>query len=85
MILEEGNRPYPMFPQCDIIVSHKALNCRHMKTSFCWQVVERKQHCLVEEEARAGAEMAFTVDGIPLSQVTSFKYLGRILTAEDDD
>ena len=26
----------------------------------------------------------FTADGIPLSQVTSFKYLGRIITLVDD-
>ena len=30
-------------------------------------------------------ERALTVYGSPLSQVTSFKYLGQFLTAEDDD
>ena len=37
-----------------------------------------------EEEAWAWDEKTFTADGIPLAQVISFKYLGRILTATDD-
>ena len=42
---------------------------------------ERKHHPLAEEEARAGKEMAITSYGIPLAPVTSFKYLGRVLSA----
>ena len=34
VVLKEGNRTYPRYPQCDMFVSHKALNCRHLKTYF---------------------------------------------------
>ena len=39
---------------------------------------------LEEEEAREGTYRALTDYGFPLSQVTSFKYLGRVLAAEDN-
>ena len=42
------------------------------------------QRSLEEEEAWVWDEKTFTADGIPLSQVISFTYLGRILTATDD-
>ena len=85
VILEEGNRPYLQWDQCGMFVSHKALNVRHMTTEFCWQGAERKWCCLAEEEARAGAETLITAYEIPLSPITSFKYLGRILTVANDD
>ena len=47
--------------------------------------MERKWCRLAEEEARAGAEIEFTSDGIFLDQVASFKYLGRILMAAEND
>ena len=56
-----------------------------MTTVFCQQVADRKRCCPAEEESRAGAETAFRVDGIPLAQVTSFKYLSWIITSADDD
>ena len=85
MILEEGNQPYPRCPQCEMFVSHKTLNGRHMTTALCQRGAKRKWLRLAEEEERAGAETAFTSDGIPLAPVTSFKYLGQILTKADDD
>ena len=44
--------------------------------------MERKWRPLAEEEAPAVIERALTAYGVPLSQVTSFKYLGQVLTAE---
>ena len=85
VIMEEGNQPYPRCPMCDIFVSHKALNGRHLTTAFFWQGEERKRRCLVEEESRVGAEVVITAYGVPLSPVTSFKYLGRFLSAADND
>ena len=32
VILEEGNRYYPLCPKCDMFVSHKALNGRNLVT-----------------------------------------------------
>ena len=40
---------------------------------------------MAEEEARDGTERALNAYGYSLSQVTSFKYLGRVITVEDDD
>ena len=46
---------------------------------------ERNLICLLGEDARSGSETAFTADWIPLAQITSFKYIGRIITAVDDE
>ena len=83
--MEDDNQPYPRCPQCDMFVSHKALNGRHMTTAFFQWGAGRKWLRLAEEEARAGAETAFTTYGIPLAPITSFKYLGQIIMAADDD
>ena len=85
VILEEGNQTYPRCPQCDMFVLQKSLNGQELATVFCQRGSERKCCCLAEEEARAGTEMSLTAYGVPLALVTSFKYLGRVLVAEDDD
>ena len=85
VIMEEGNRPYPMCPQCDMFVSRKALKSRQMTTASCQRSAERKRRSLMEEEVRAVAETVFTSDEIPLFQVTSFKYLGQILMEVDNN
>ena len=52
VILEEGSRPYPRCPQCNMFVPQKALTCRHLTTVLCRQVMEKKWCCLAEEEAQ---------------------------------
>ena len=76
MILEEGNRPYPRCPHCDMFVPQKALNGRHLTTALCRQGMERKWRLLAEYEVQEGKERSLTAYRVPLSQVTSFKYLG---------
>ena len=39
----------------------------------------------MSDEAKAGAVMALTAYGHPLTAVSSFKYLGRVLLAPDND
>ena len=87
VILEERNQPYPRCPKCDMFVSHKVLNGLHLAADFCQRGEERKRRCLTEEEAQAGAEgeAAITAYGIPLSPVTSFRYLRRFLSAVDNN
>ena len=68
-----------------MFVSHNSLNSRYMTMAFCRWRSERKQCCLAEEEARAVDETSITSYGIPLSPVTSFKCLGRIIMVEDED
>ena len=84
VILKEGNRPYPRCPQCNMFVLHKDLNKSHMTTTFFQLVAKIKRHILDEEESRVGAETALKAYGTPLALVTSFNYLGRILTAADE-
>ena len=66
-------------------LSHKYQNIRHITTDFFLRGEERKQRQLVEEEARAGTSTAITAYRIPLSPVTSLKYLGRVLSSSDKD
>ena len=52
---------------------------------MCRSGAERKTRRLAETEIRESTEMAFVVYWKQLKMVPSFKYLGRILTAGDDD
>ena len=52
---------------------------------MCRSGEERKRRRLAEKEIRESTEMAFEVYGKQLQTVPGFKYLGRILTAGDDD
>ena len=48
VILEEGNLPLPQCPRCDLQVSRKALNGRHLGTSQCRMGTEHKRRRLAE-------------------------------------
>ena len=85
VILEEGNWPYPRCPQCNIFVPQKALNGRNLATEFCRRIMEKKWSLLAEEESWAGTERALTDYGALLSQVTSFKYLGRVIASDNNN
>ena len=52
---------------------------------MCRSGAERKRPRLAETEIQESMEMAFKVYRKQLKMVPSFKYLGRILTAGDDD
>ena len=85
VMLEEGNLPLPRCPRCDLQVTRKALNGRHMGTLQCKKGAERKQRRLAETETRENAERAFHAYGKPMEAVSEFCYLGQLLTATDDD
>ena len=61
------------------------LNGRHIITDICSRVEELKREWIDSGESRAGYEMDLTTYGHPLMAVSSFKYLGRVLSASDDD
>ena len=63
VILEEGNLPLPRCPRCDIQVSRKALNGRHLETSQCSTGMECKRRRLAEAEMRKILERAFHAYG----------------------
>ena len=56
VILEEGNLPLPRCPRCDLQISRKALNGRHLGTSQCRTGTERKRRRLAEAEMRKTSE-----------------------------
>ena len=61
------------------------MNGRHPFTSQCKKGAERKRRRLAEADTGEIAERAFETYGGPIKNVTEFKYLGRVLTAGDDD
>ena len=85
VILEEGNLPRPWCTRCDMLVPRKALNGRQPDTAQYARVGERNRRRLPEEELRESLELAFEAYREPLENVTAFRYLGRVLTAGDDD
>ena len=85
VIMEEGNPPHSRCARCDIQVSRRALSRRHPGTAQCRKGVERRKRRLVEAETRETLERASEAYGAPIEIVTEFKYLGRILTATEND
>ena len=85
VILEEGNFSHPWCARCDMQVPQRALNGRHPGTVQCLKGVERKRRRLSVKETRENSERAFEAYRAPIKSVLEFKYLGRILTATDDD
>ena len=59
-----------------MFVAQKALNGQNLATSFFQRVMEREWSGLVEEEAQVGTNRELTAYGVPLYQVTPFKYMG---------
>ena len=61
------------------------LNRRHPGTAQCKKVAERKRRRLAELETRDSSERAFRAYEETIKNVLAFKYLGRVLTAGDND
>ena len=61
------------------------LNGRHLGTEQCAKGAERKRRRLAETETRENLERAFHAYGQLMEAVLEFRYLGRLLTATDDD
>ena len=85
IILEDGNLPHPRRPRFDMLVPWRALNRRHLSTAQRVKGAESKRRWLTEEELQESSERAFQAYGKPLETVTSFKYLGRVLTTGEDN
>ena len=85
IILEEGNLSHPRCSQCDMLVPWRALNGKHHETAMCRSGAERERRRMAETKLRESTEMAFEAYRKQLEAVPSFKYLGRIMTAGDDN
>ena len=68
-----------------MFVYQKALSSQHLAAAFFRRGTEREWRRLAEQEAQARIDSVLTAYGAPLSQVTSFKYLGKVLTEEDNN
>ena len=60
VILEEGNLPLPRCPWCDLQVSRKALNGRHLETNQCRTGGEKKN-----PETRGSGGRGSDREGVP--------------------
>ena len=58
---------------------------RHQDTALCLSGAEWKRRRDTEAEIRESAERAFEAYGDQLESVTRFTYLGRVMTAGDND
>ena len=68
-----------------MMVPWRGLNGRHYATAMCKKGAERKRRQMSEAEFRDITERAFKAYGKPLEMVSTFKYLGRVMMAVDDD
>ena len=80
-----GNLPYPQCENCDMLVPWRSLNGRHKDKAMCRSGAERNQRWDIEAEIRESAERDFEAYGGQLELVSRFTYLGRVMTAGDDD
>ena len=71
VILEEGNLPLPRCPRCDLQVSRRALNGRHLGKNQCRTGAERKLWRLAAAEGEAATERAFNAYRRRLNSVKS--------------
>jgi hypothetical protein len=85
VILEEGSFPNPRCEYCDMFVPRPAIHTTHPRTAMCRKGADRKRQRLAKEDARRATEHVLMARGEPLESVSIFKYLGRLLSSNDDD
>jgi len=85
VILQEGSHPLPRCELCDMFVGSYAIGRGHQNTDLCHRgaAAKRRRHAL--EDIRQADEVIFHACGSPLDRVGVFKYLGRMLSENDND
>ena len=68
-----------------MLVPWLSLNVLHNGTAQCKKRAGQKRRLLTEEEARKVTSRGFIAYGFSLDMVTSFNYMGRVLSVADDD
>ena len=68
-----------------MLVPWRSLNRRHKDSAMCQSGADKKRRRDTEAEIRESAERAFEAYGGQLESVSRFTYLGRVMTAGDDD
>ena len=85
IIVEEGNLPHPWCARCYMLVLWAALNGHHPNTSQCVKGAENNRCRLAAEEMWESNERSLRAYVRPLTSLSSFKYLGRIIGASDNE
>ena len=80
VIVEDG--PLPRCPECHMFVKDVA---KHKDSFTCKKGQQRRTNENLERKQKSAEDMDITVYGKKLERVTEFKYLGRILSQNDDD
>jgi hypothetical protein len=82
VIEEEG--PLPRCGSCGIF--QRNVGPKHRETADCKSSTKtHKDRAKFAEHQKTAAETIFTVNGVPIKNVSEFKYLGRIVAYNDDD
>ena len=68
-----------------MLVPRQTLNGRHPATAQCARGAEWKSWQFAEGETRESSEQAFEAYWEPIQNVSTFRYLGSVLTAGDND
>jgi hypothetical protein len=66
-------------------VQKKALESKHKHVKQCKQGIELKHKRCIQADSKRALKITFTVNGIPLERVNTFKYLGRQVRSIDED
>ncbi len=81
----EGTVPFPRCERCGMQTKAGALYGKHQRTWLCCEGWERKKQHEAAEAARIALARMFTAYGEDLERVEVFKYLGQLLTYNDND
>ena len=84
-ILEDGGAPYPSCERCGMQLAPTASIVSHQNSQACAKGAERKHRRELELAAYRTDEVGFTLNGVPLTKVTQFLYLGRPLAYNNSD
>ena len=84
-IEEEGSVPLPKCELCGFQTTYRSLNGSRYNPRSCVEGRRRREKAAALERARATQEHVFSVYGTALESVRTFKYLGRILSYDNND
>jgi hypothetical protein len=70
-------------PSCGLFLTH--FTPKHLRSQFCIHQTARRQKTLLHLQAIAAESNPFLIHGQPVEFVPQFRYLGRILSRDDND
>jgi hypothetical protein len=87
VILDKGSCPHPRCHSSDMFVPRPGVYTIHVRTpaAICRNGVDCKRQRLALERTPSASESMFTAYGVPVKVVQEFKYLGSLLSRNDDD